>query len=267
MEEKTPNGAVITRQWYESCLELLPNAADRCAVYESILAMTFKMQEPFITSPVVKAVFTMVRPFVLQDIDKYNARCARNKENATRSHSQPLAATRSDSQPLATNNNNNNNNNINNNTKNNISNEIVDPEREKYLCLLTFLRRGACNPLEEFRVFWNYYESLGWKNKNGATIVRKVSAAAMWRIQGDIVADTHSCERWAKACATLPPNSTKAVQVFRDIQMNGEELILIVDMKAEEISAFEKACGPALSCVLRDYQAKSLSYTIRHDPR
>lgn len=279
MEEyKSPNGAVITKQWYETTRKLLSDPADRAAVYEGILDLTFTGSFSVSTNPIVTTILEMVRPFVSQDVEKYHARCERNKQNASRSQSLPVAASGSQSLPVATNNNNNNNNNSNSNNNNNsnsnnnksivsTSTDEQEAEKEKFYCLLTILKRGSLSPVLEFGRFWNYYESLGWKNKNGAPIVRKVSAAAMWTLQTDIAADTIACSRWATALSTLDKYDEFPVKVFRGCRVEGDTLKLLLELSPESIRQFDAQYIKQVASLAKLYSVKNVDYCIAKTPK
>lgn len=264
METKQPNSALISRQVYDTTRKLLSNPADRAAVYEGILELTFSGSCADHSNPVVRTILEMIKPFVADDLQKYAARCERNKANATRSHSQPLAATRSDSQPLAANTNTNNNTNNNNNTIS--ANAENTEERDKFICMLTLFKRGILNVKAEFEVFWNYYESLGWRNKNGSPVVRKASAAAMWRPQGETGKMSEGAEAWARILGAGTCLDTRAIIWFDSVNATPEELIIYLKCTPDEVQIFDRTFLPQVKALARCYEAKKVSYRIVRSP-
>ena len=182
ISEKRPSAALINREWYTAASKVLDGTqmgrllmAVVCYVWTGDLEL--ELDEPS------GIVFEMVRPWLDSDIESYRRRCERNAANA-RSRRGPVAASGTQSQRVGANPNPNNNPNPNPNP--NLSIESADPkeiEREKWLIFGYFWASGSKNVLEETRAFWNYYDSLGWKNNKGAAIVNRLSAARMWRRQ------------------------------------------------------------------------------------
>lgn len=172
-------GVIFARAWYDAVRPgLLPS--DRLQFYDAVFQYAFDGQ--ILTGMVapVKIAFSMVRPFIDQDIEKYRERCERNRNNAK--GGKRVAASGSQSLPVATNTNTNTTTNTNNNN-NTIS---LSEEREKFLVVGMFFARGSLQPVAEMNKFWNYYESLGWKNNKGAEIKRKSAAARMWNLQSGV---------------------------------------------------------------------------------
>ena len=178
VSDKRPSAALINREWYAAASKVLDgNQMGRLlmAVVSYVWTgdLEIELDEPS------GIVFEMVRPWLDSDIDSYRRRCERNAANA-RSRREPVAASGTQSQRVGTNPNPNPNPNSNPNP--NLSIESTDP-KEIWLIYGYFWASGSKNVLEETRAFWNYYDSLGWKNNKGAAIVNKLSAARMWRRQ------------------------------------------------------------------------------------
>lgn len=182
VSEKRPSAALINREWYAAASKVL----DRTQMGRLLMAVVSYVwtgaQDTGLDEP-SGIVFEMVRPWLDSDIESYRRRCERNAANA-RSRREPVAASGTQSQRVASNPNPNNNPNPNPNP--NLSIESPDKKEIKediWLVYGYFWASGSKNALQETRAFWNYYDSLGWKNNKGAAIVSRLSAARMWRRQ------------------------------------------------------------------------------------
>lgn len=172
-------GVIFARAWFDAAITSLSDT-DRLKFYDATFDYAFSDVVRSGMSPAVQMAFAMVRPFIDQDKTKYQERCERNRANAR--GGKRVAASGTQSLPVATNTNTNSNTNTNNNT-NTIS---LSEEREKFLVVGMFFARGALQPVAEMNKFWDYYESLGWKNNKGAEIKRKSAAARMWNLQSGV---------------------------------------------------------------------------------
>ncbi len=172
-------GIVFSKVWRDAALSTMERG-DRLNYYDAIFAYAFDGKDPVGASPVVRTAFAMVKPFIDQDIVKYRERCERNRANAR--GRQRVVASGSESLPVATNTNTNTNTSTNNNT-NTIS---LSEEKEKFFICALFYSRGSVSPGMELNKFWQYYDSLGWRNNKGAPITKKISAAKMWDLQSGI---------------------------------------------------------------------------------
>lgn len=172
-------GVIFARNWWQAIKTGLCDG-DRLAFYDMVFRYAFEGYQVQETRGAVKIAFDMVKPFIDQDIVKYRERCERNRANAR--GRQRVAASGSESLPVANNTNSNTNNNTNTNT-NTIS---LSEEKEKFLICALFYSRGSISPGMELNKFWQYYESLGWRNNKGAPITKKMAAAKMWDLQSGI---------------------------------------------------------------------------------
>lgn len=182
VSDKRPSAALINREWYAAASKVLDgNQMGRLLM--AVVNYVWTGDQDIELDEPSGIVFEMVRPWLDSDIDSYRRRCERNAANA-RSRKEPVAASGTQSQRVASNPNPNNNPNSNPNP--NLSIESADPreiEKEKWLIYGYFWASGSKNVLQEMLAFWNYYDSLGWKNNKGAAIVNRLSAARMWRRQ------------------------------------------------------------------------------------
>lgn len=180
--DKRPNAALINREWYAAASKVL-DGDQMGRLLVAVVNYVWTGDQDLELDEPSGIVFEMVRPWLDSDIDSYRRRCERNAANA-RGRGERVAASGIQSQRVAPNPNPNNNPNSNSNP--NLSRENEDPkeiEREKWLIYGYFWASGSKNVLQEMLAFWNYYDSLGWKNNKGAAIVNKLSAARMWRRQ------------------------------------------------------------------------------------
>ena len=74
--------AMFREEWLDKARQLLPNAADRALFYECLMCKAFEREMPSINNPIVSAMFVMAESAISQDLEKYAARCERNRENA-----------------------------------------------------------------------------------------------------------------------------------------------------------------------------------------
>ena len=196
-EEKRPRAALINREWFVAARRVLP--ADQLGrvltaaveyVLEDVISDKLNQDE--------RIVFEMARPWLDSDISAYHARCERNSRNA-RGQSQRVAASGSDWQRVAANTTPTSTPTPTPTITSSISLSAEEQEeREKWLIFGYFWSTGSKAAGEETRAFWNYYESLGWKNNKGAVIVSKIAAARMWRRQFEGGAAPNGAEAWYK---------------------------------------------------------------------
>lgn len=172
-------GVIISRAWWSAAVQEL-SPTDRLAFYDGLMQYAFTDELPTNLPAAVRPMIAMCVPFLDADKVKYQERVERNRSNAR--GGKRVAASGSQSLPVAPNTNTNTNINTNTNT-NTIS---ITPEKEKFYVCAMFYARGAIKPAEETTRFWDYYESLGWKNNKGAAIVRKTAAARMWNLQSGV---------------------------------------------------------------------------------
>lgn len=256
---KRPNAALINREWFDSAASILNE--DELG---RVLAMACRYV--FGSMPCGKMdgkegiVFAMIRPALDSDLRAYAERCARNAANA-RNRSQRLAASGSDWErvgaiPTPT------------TTTTTTPTTISLPregareqrDRERFFTALYFAERGSESPVAEMEAFWNYYESLGWKNNKGAAIVRKQAAASMWRPQfalGDV--DGWKI-RWFKA---LHRSKFFDLRLFTDVrgaEVHGDDLVLYIVGGKAFADDLEAYCLPFLSIFVADMAAKRLRY-------
>ena len=79
--ENRPNAALVNKEWYDSaCRVLSQDELGRLLV--SVVEYVLDGTEPTKLKGTESVVFTMVKPALDSDINKYRERCARNAANA-----------------------------------------------------------------------------------------------------------------------------------------------------------------------------------------
>lgn len=213
-------GCIVNRTWWAAAVQEL-SALDRLAFYDALLQYAFTDEFTEHLPAAVRPMMAMVVPFIDADKVKYSERVERNRANAR--GGKRVAASGSQSLPVAPNTNTttNTNTNTNNNT---IS---ISPEKEKFFVCAMFYARGAIKPAEETTRFWDYYESLGWRNNKGAQIVRKTAAARMWSLQtGTTERDLQTRQAWARCMTTCDSARLEVFELLQRVEVDGPELKL-----------------------------------------
>ena len=259
--------AYFREEWLDKAQQLLTNPADRAEFYEMIMQRAFNRQVAHSNNPVVVAMFTMAESAIAADIAKYDAKCERNRENALKrvaasgNQSQRVVASGSDGYQSLPNTSTSTNTSPSTNT---ISIENADSEREKYLIYCTLFSRGALDIQSEYDNFYNYYAALGWKNNKGAPIVSRVSAAAMWRMSGEMCGNLAQREMWAKAFKNAPTTSILVWTAFRDMRVEVQDtthvLHVYLSLNTSQIQSLEEKCERALRSLMATYECTALEY-------
>lgn len=201
--EQRPNAALINREWFTAAAQILP---DEDLAKVCLYAVKYVLNgEPMpAKGSSIAVVCQMIRPQLDSDILKYRERCARNAANA-RSQSQRVGASGSESQRVGA---------ITTSTTTStttptpsLSPVEVKPEqieREKWLIFGYFWCSGSKAIAQETAAFWNYYESLGWKNNKGAAIVDKLACARMWHRQFETGTAPDGSQTWFAVVRSCP---------------------------------------------------------------
>lgn len=252
--ERTIKGVIFARSWYEAAKKVLPDP-ERLLFYEAVFSYAFTGQDPAGCKRDVKAMFEMVRPWLDSEEERYQERCERNRRNAQ--SKKPVAASGTQSLPVATNTNTNTKTNTNTNT-NTIS---LTRERERFLICGLFFLRGALHPGEELERFWQYYESLGWRNNKGAAIVKKVAAAKMWNLQqtsssipSDIAAE------WYGAMVACNTTSIDVFELLRAVVIEEGDVVLIADNVQHFAAIIDGECIAGLKRFAAALKSANVTY-------
>lgn len=249
-------GVIFARSWFDAAITSLSDT-DRLKFYDAAFDYAFYDVVRSDMSPAVQMAFAMVRPFIDQDIVKYQERCERNRANAR--SGKRVAASGSQSLPVATNTNTNTTTNTNTNT-NTIS---LSEERERFLVVGMFFARGALQPVAEMNKFWDYYESLGWKNNKGAEIKRKSAAARMWNLQSGVISQALAPRvTWFNAVTRCEYSDAVIFDNLVDIRPVDGTLHII----ARENERFAAVCEEHYVSALQTYANAYSCTSVVYDP-
>lgn len=223
--ENRPSAALINREWYNSACRVL-NTADLGLLLIEAIEYVLDGTEPNRLNGTASVVFTMIKPALDSDIARYRERCARNAANA-RSGRQRVAASGTQSQqvgaiPTTT------------STTTSTSTTTTTPsisndegrDRERFEIYGYFWSVGSSDPKAEMNAFWDYYESLGWKNNKGAVICSKLAAARMWRRQYETKTPPDGAQQWFKAVKECAIPNPKVFTAFLGTERKGNQIIV-----------------------------------------
>lgn len=223
--ENRPNAALINKEWYESAASVLEGKKLAQLVLYAVQYVLYGIS-PETEDQMIKVVFAMIRPALDSDIAKYRERCARNAANA-RSGRERTAASGSEWQRVAANTTPTPTPTPTTTTTTtpSISNE-EQRNRERFVIYGYFWSIGSADPKAELNAFWDYYESLGWKNNKGAVIASKLAAARMWRRQFETKTPPNGAQTWYKAVQTCKILDPTAFTIFAGAEKVNEKVII-----------------------------------------
>lgn len=249
--ENRPNAALINKEWYESAAQVLDAADLRWVLYAAVRYVLYGEVVDCLNNP-SSIVFAMIRPALDSDIAKYRERCARNAANA-RSQRQRVAASGSEWQQVGA--NTTTTTTTTPTPTPTITQSISDEERrnrERFEIFGYFWSVGSSDPKAELDAFWDYYESLGWKNNKGAVILSKIAAARMWRRQFETKAPREGAQAWYKAAKECAIPNPKIFSIYAGAERLEEKLIVHLSCK-ESFLAQIRDNTPRLEADLRAF--------------
>ena len=223
--ENRPSAALINKEWWESARKVLSYEEQGALLIEAVEYVLYGIGR---TTPKGKVgiVFEMIRPALDSDVAKYRERCARNAANA-RSGRERVAASGSEWQRVAANTTTTPTTTPNTTPTTTQSISLEEQrKRERFIIFGYFWSVGSNAPMDEMNAFWDYYESLGWKNNKGAVIASKIAAARMWRRQFETHTPPDGAQTWFKAvqaCKILDPS---AFTIFAGAERVDEKVIV-----------------------------------------
>lgn len=247
--ENRPNAALINKEWYESAASVLEGRKLALLVLYAVQYVLYGIT-PETEDQMIKVVFAMIRPSLDSDIAKYRERCARNAANArsgrervvaSGTQSQQMAATTTTTPTTTTT--------TNTTTTPSISND-EQRKRERFEVFGYFWSIGSAAPMEELDAFWDYYESLGWKNNKGAVIVSKLAAARMWRRQFETKTPPNGAAAWYKAAKESQIPNPNIFLSFVGSEPDGDKMIVRLKCSENYFSQI-KGIVPRLETDLR----------------
>lgn len=78
------------------------------------------------------------------------------------------------------------------NTRDNLCVQATEINKQdthtKHLCCIEFFLMGVSDPVEEGRLFWNYYDARGWKTGDGQPVQNVLALARSWHPKDLLVA-------------------------------------------------------------------------------
>ena len=232
--ENRPNAALINKEWYESAASVLEGKKLAQLVLYAVQYVLYGIS-PETEDQMIRVVFAMIRPALDSDIAKYRERCARNAANA-RSGRERAAASGSEWQRVAA----NTTTTPTTTTTPSLSNE-ERRDRERFEIYGYFWSVGSADPKEELNAFWDYYESLGWKNNKGAVIASKLAAARMWRRQYETKTPPNGAQQWYKAAKECTIPNPKVFVSFLGSEPNEGKMIVRLGCSAAFFDQIKQA--------------------------
>lgn len=223
--ENRPNAALINKEWYESAASVLEGRKLAQLVLYAVQYVLYGIS-PETEDQMIRVVFAMIRPALDSDIVKYRERCARNAANA-RSGRERVGASGTQSQQVGA---NTTTTSTSTTTTTSTSTQSISDEerrnRERFEIYGYFWSIGSADPKAELDAFWDYYESLGWKNNKGAVICSKLAAARMWRRQFETKTTPDGAQQWFKAVKECAIPNPKVFPAYMGAEREGDKIIV-----------------------------------------
>lgn len=247
--ENRPNAALINREWYDSACRVL-NPTELGLLLIEVVEYVLDGKDTGRLNGTASVVFTMIRPALDSDIAKYRERCARNAANA-RSGRERVGASGNQSQQVGA---------ITTSTSTTTSTTTSTStpsisieerrDRERFEIYGYFWSVGSADPKAELDAFWDYYESLGWKNNKGAVICSKLAAARMWRRQFETKTPPDGAQQWFKAVKECAIPNPRVFPAFMGTERNGDKIVVRLSC-SEKFFAQIRENTPRLEADLR----------------
>ena len=237
---KRPSAALINREWFESAASIMPQE-DLAMVVLNACRYVFGLPAVSMRNQSQHIVFAMVKPALDSDIAKYAERCARNAANA-KSQRQRVGASGSESQRVAANTTTTTTTTPTTTTTTtpSLSPELIE-ERDRWLVFGLFWYTGSKAIKEEFNAFWNYYESLGWKNNKGAPIASRLACARQWRRQFETGAAPDGAPDWFQAVKSCRIYDYGVWKCFAGIERKEDRVIVRLRCTANYLNELQAA--------------------------
>lgn len=260
-DNKRPNAALINREWFEAA----QTAITEEGLGRIVLAAckyVFYGENAFMNSPVEKAVFAMIRPALDSDIMKYNERCTRNAANA-KSQKQRVAASGSDSQRVAA---NTTTTSTTTPTTTTTTTTSLSPdeqrERERFDVFGYLWASGSKAVAQELNAFWDYYESLGWKNNKGAAIVNKLACARQWRPQFETGTAPDGAQVWFRVCRECPVPDVNVFRAYAGAERTPAGVVVRLRCNGQFLSDLKNAMPNLEKALQRAWKAQEIAFEL-----
>lgn len=260
-DNKRPNAALINREWFTAASGAL-DADGLGRVLVSACRYVFGEPSGDLRNPVESAVFRMIVPALDSDIRKYVERCARNAANARKAFER-VAASGSDSVPVDA---NTTTTSTSNTTTTSTRDKSLSPdelrERERFEVFGYFWSTGSKAVAQESNAFWDYYESLGWKNNKGAPIINKLACARQWRPQFETGTAPDGAPVWFRICKNSSIPDVMAFKIFAGAERTAAGVVVRLRCTAPFFESL-KNCVPDLEKALqRAWKAPEIAFEL-----
>lgn len=255
-------GAVMYRAWVNSAKDLISDPAVRCALYEALFELYYTGEPVRLADPVANAVYTMCKPFIAEDVTKYERRCERNRENAAKR----VAPSGSQSLPMAPSGSNSISNKISNSISKSDSNisvsELTKTERQRFDIFAIMFYHDAANVSEEVQRFLDNYEARGWKNSQGVPVVNPLPAARQWDIKNKRRPEPLRTA-YAEAFKSSPMADVRIWTALQSIRVQNEALLLCYRADEAFIEDLERRCSKQLQALMKSTGTTSVQWMFQ----
>lgn len=260
-DNKRPNAALINREWFAAASGAL-DADGLGRVLVSACRYVFGEPSGDLRNPVELAVFRMIVPALDSDIRRYIERCARNAANARKAFER-VAASGSDSVPVDANTTTTSTSNTTTTSTSKTSLSLDEiRERERFEVYGYFWSTGSKAVAQESNAFWDYYESLGWKNNKGAPIVNKLACARQWRPQFETGTAPDGAPVWFRICKNSSIPNIMAFNIFAGAERTAAGVVVRLRCTAQFLESL-KDCVPELEKALqRAWKAPEIAFEL-----
>ena len=231
--------AMIRQTWFETARKNL-KGEERLRFYEACLEYEFEDVEPASDLPfAARLLFDMVRADIDQDKERATRKAEISRQNGSKG-GRPKVPTLSNDEEnpvgyagfkktckYTT---------IHNSTQQDtLSDDDSSEDTHRFFeVLLNFFERGASVPIEEANTFWGYYESLGWKTKDGRDVVNKLALAKAWRLKEVSTPAIKRRKAYAELLHEVNPTEPALITDFVDITKDSEKKTVLLTMQTVE---------------------------------
>ena len=252
-------GAVMYRAWVSSAKDLIADPAVRCSLYEALFDLYYTGEPVSLSDPVANAVYTMCKPFIVEDVAKYERRCERNRENAAK---RQVAPSGSQWLPVAP----SGSNSISKSSSISISNisvsDVTKTERQRFDLHAIMFYHDAASVSEEVQRFLDNYEARGWKNSQGVPVVNPLPAARQWDIKNRRRPEPLRTA-YAEAFKSSPMADVRIWTALQSIRVQNEALLLCYRADEAFIEELERRCNRQLQALMKSTGTTSVQWMFQ----
>lgn len=254
---KRPTAALINREWFESASSIM-SQEDLAMVVLNACRYVFGLPAVSMRNQSQQIVFAMVKPALDSDLAKYAERCARNAANA-KSQRQRVEASGSDSQRVGA---NTTTTPTTTTTTTTTTTPSLSPEevekRERFILFGLFWSKGSKAVLQELNAFWDYYESLGWKNNKGAPIEHKDACARQWHPQFETGTAPDGSEVWFKVMRESRVCDYNIWLGFAGAERKEDHVLVRLRVTEPWLASFREVCGGLLGTLAKAWRTPQI---------